>query len=74
MQREWEKIRSLEQKLGAAGKAEQAMNAKMNDHRMKMENILNRAQLMEEEKEQATTEYDLKNRRGLASQTAKKAQ
>jgi len=50
------------------------MNAKMNDHRMKMENILNRAQLMEEEKEQATTEYDLKNRRGLASQTAKKAQ
>lgn len=50
MRKEWDKIRSLEQKLGAAGKAEQAMAAKMQDHRMKMEAVLGRARLLEEEK------------------------
>jgi len=40
---------------------------KMYDHRMKMENMLNKAKNMEEEKKQATDTYDLKNRRGLTS-------
>lgn len=45
---------------------------------MKMEAVLNKAAKMEEEKQNATMDYDLKNRRGLASQmssqTAKKPQ
>jgi hypothetical protein len=35
---------------------------------MNMEARLNKARLLEEEKQNATMEYDLKNRRGLASQ------
>lgn len=50
MRKEWDKIRSLEQKLGEAGKKEQAMSYEMQDHRMKMEAVLNKARLMEEEK------------------------
>jgi hypothetical protein len=48
------------------------MAAKMQDHRMRMETVLSKARLMEEAKQDATADYDLKNRRGLASQTAKK--
>ena len=76
MKREMAKIRRLEQKIGMANKAQQDMMQKMYDHRMKMENMLNKAKNMEEEKKQATDTYDLKNRRGLTSQahaqTAKK--
>ena len=54
------------------------MAAKMQDHRMKMETVLSKARLLEEEKQNATMDYDLRNRRGLASQmvsqTAKKPQ
>lgn len=54
------------------------MAHEMQDHRMKMEAVLSRARLLEEEKENATLDYDLKNKRGLGSQmtnqTAKKAQ
>lgn len=35
---------------------------------MKMEAVLNKARLIEEEKQNTTMEYDLKNKRGLASQ------
>ena len=74
MRKAWEKIQALEQRLGEAGKKEQAMAHEMQDHRMKMEAVLGRARLLEEAKEDATMDYDLKNKRGLASQTAKKAQ
>lgn len=77
MRKEWAKIRSLEQQLAAAGKAEQDMASKMQDHRMKMEAGLSKARLLEEEKFNATLDYDIKNKRGLASQmsqTAKKSQ
>ena len=50
MRKQWEKIQSLEQKLGEAGKKEQAMAHEMQDHRMKMEAVLSRARLLEEEK------------------------
>lgn len=54
------------------------MAQEMQDHRMKMEAVLSRARLLEEEKQNATMDYDLKNKRGLGSQitsqTAKKAQ
>ena len=76
MKKEWDKIRKLESQIGQATKAQQDMTAKMYDHRLKMEGILQQASAMEEEKKQATGQYDLKNRRGLtsqANQTASKA-
>lgn len=72
MRKEWAKIRSLEQRLGNANKKEQAMTSKMYDHKMKMESILNKAAVMEEEKNEVTKQYDMKNKRGLTSQTAAK--
>ena len=48
------------------------MTSKMYDHKMKMENMLNKAKALEEEKLQATNDYDLKNKRGLTSQTENK--
>lgn len=75
MKKEWAKIRKLEQKLGVANKAQQEMQGKINDQKMRIEAALNKAQGMEEEKKQVTSQYDLKNRRGLTSQisgTAKK--
>ena len=77
VEKEWAKIRRLEQRLGAANKAQADMVEKMNDHKMKMEAVLNRAADMEEVKKQATAQYDLKRKRGLTSQihqTEKKAQ
>jgi len=50
------------------------MMQKMYDHRMKMEAQMNKANLLEEEKKQATESYDMKNRRGLTSQNSKTAQ
>ena len=55
MKKEWEKIRKLESKIGQATKAQQAMQNKMYDHRLKMEGILNKASMMEEEKKQVTS-------------------
>ena len=76
MKREWAKIRKLENKLGAANKAQQHMQGKINDQKMRLEAALNKAQGLEEEKKQVTSQYDLKNKRGLTSQnqsnTAKK--
>ena len=46
----------------------------MYDHKMKMEVMLSKAKVMEEEKKQATREYDLKNRRGLTTQMSNTAQ
>ena len=43
------------------------MTAKMYDHRLKMEGILQQANAMEEEKKQTTGQYDKKNLRGLTS-------
>lgn len=37
---------------------------------MKMEAVLSKARLLEEEKSNATMDYDMKNKRGLASQMA----
>lgn len=74
---EWAKIRRLEQRLGAANKAQANMQEKMNDHKMKMEAVLNRANDMEEVKKQVTAQYDLRKKRGLTSQinqTEKKAE
>ena len=74
--KEWAKIRKLEQRLGAANKAQAEMAAKMNDHKMKMEAVLNKAHDLEEVKKQITQEYDLRKKRGLTSQinqTEKKA-
>ena len=68
MRKQWEKIQQLEQKLGEAGKKEQAMANEMQDHRMKMEAVLSRARQLEEEKQNVTLDYDLKNKRGLGSQ------
>lgn len=50
------------------------MTTKMNDHKMKMENVLGKARVMEEEKKQATQQYDAKNKRGLTSQLSQTAQ
>ena len=52
--KEWAKIRRLEQRLGVANKAQADMVEKMNDHKMKMEAVLNRANDMEEVKKQVT--------------------
>ncbi len=54
MKKEWDKIRNLEHRLGAANKAQQEMASKMNDHRMQMESVLNKAESLEEEKRQVT--------------------
>ena len=43
MTKEWEKIRKLEQRLGAANKAHVAMKGKINDHKMKLEAQLSKA-------------------------------
>jgi dsDNA-binding SOS-regulon protein len=67
MSKEWAKIRRLEQKLGFANKAQQEMQGKINDQKMRIEAALNKASVMEEEKRQATFQYDLKNKRGLTS-------
>ena len=72
MKQEWAKIRSLEHRLGNANKKQQVMTSKMYDHKMKMESQLNKAELLEEEKREVTKQYDLKNKRGLTSQTAAK--
>jgi hypothetical protein len=74
MQQEWAKIRKLEQKLGAANKAQQVMVNKIHDHKMQMEFVLRKAQGLEEEKKQTTQQYDLKNKRGLTSQISSTAQ
>ena len=50
-----------------ANKAQEDMLLKMNDHKMRMEADLNRGKTWEEEKRQATQEYNLKNKRGLTS-------
>jgi len=73
MRNEWTKIRQLEKKIGAAQKAQTDMTSKMYDHRMKMEAVLNKSKAMEEEKRQATSQYDLKNKRGLTSQISQSA-
>lgn len=44
------------------------MQEKLYDHRIKLEAKLMRAEKMEEEKNAAMKEYDLKNKRGLTSQ------
>jgi hypothetical protein len=44
------------------------MNSKMYDHKLKMEGIMNKARVMEEEKKQTTESYNVRNRRGLTSQ------
>jgi len=52
------------------------MASKLHDHKMRMEADMNKASKWEEEKRQATQQYDLKNKRGLTSQvnqTASKA-
>jgi hypothetical protein len=43
MEKEWAKIRKLEQRLGAANKAREEMQSKINDHKMKMESAINKA-------------------------------
>lgn len=68
MQREWARIRDLEAKLGRAHKAEQEMAAKMHQHRLRIEEQLNKADILEEEKREVSKAYDKKNRRGLTSQ------
>lgn len=54
--------------LGAANKAQDAMTSKIQDHKMKMEYIMRKAEVMEEEKKQTTQDYNMKNKRGLTSQ------
>lgn len=44
------------------------MTSKIQDHKMKMEYIMRKAEVMEEEKKQTTQEYNMKNKRGLTSQ------
>lgn len=51
-----------------ANKTQQEMASKIHDHKMKMEAVMSKAKTMEEEKRQATQQYDLKNKRGLTSQ------
>ena len=46
----------------------------MYEHKMKMEGALSKARIREEEKKQVTQQYDLKNRRGLTSQSSLTAQ
>lgn len=70
MEREWARIRDLETKLGRANKAQQDMAAKMQEHRLKMEAMLSKAEELEEEKREVSKAYDKKNRRGLTSQMA----
>ena len=67
MKKEWAKIRKLEQKLGVANKNQQQMQTSINDQKMRIEAALNKAQGLEEEKKQVTSQYDLKNKRGLTS-------
>lgn len=43
------------------------MNSKIMEHRMKMEMVLDNAELLEEEKRYNSKQYDLKNKRGLTS-------
>jgi hypothetical protein len=49
------------------------MTSKLNDHKMRMEADMGKAKTWEEEKRQATQQYDLKNKRGLTSQVNKTA-
>ena len=44
------------------------MQGRINDEKMKIEAALSRAQGLEEEKKNVTSQYDLKNKRGLTSQ------
>lgn len=74
MKAEWDKIRKLEAKIGQVNKAQADMSSKMYDHRLKMEAILNKAKVLEEEKKQTTEKYDVKNKRGLTSQASSAAQ
>lgn len=55
MKKEWAKIRKLEQKLGVANKAQQEMQGKINDQKMRIEAALSKAQGLEEEKKQVTS-------------------
>ena len=50
------------------------MSSKMYEHKVKMEGALGKAWAREEEKKQATQQYDLKNKRGLTSQASLTAQ
>ena len=67
MEKEWAKIRRLEQKLGAANRAQEEMANRMHDHKMKIESDLLRAKYAKEEKKSTTQAYDLKHKRGLTS-------
>ena len=46
----------------------------MYEHKVKMEGALGKARAMEEEKNQLTQSYDVKNKRGLTSQASVTAQ
>jgi hypothetical protein len=50
------------------------MTSRMYEHKVKMEGALGKARAMEEEKNSATSQYDVKNKRGLTSQASLTAQ